>query len=1552
MSRIRGTFPVAIIAALRQTAQSMREHPDLLAKLVEYYRNHPSRGGCGIGAVADLEGKSHDVIEQALRGLGCMEHRGGSIDDTGDGAGLLIGTDVDFFRKFIAPGRHLPEGHALAVGVVFFPSGESTNIPPWQQEIDSTLRKHGLAPLAWRKVPVSERVLGRKAFDARREIWQVLIGEGMVAPEDLDTTLYRVKGHLERWFRGIYIPSFSSRTVSYKALVDGDQLRRFYADLTDPDMKSDVVVFHRRYSTNTFSNWYLAQTFRLISHNGEINTIKANRNAVRNLEAELGMQDVLMQQGSDSADLDRVVELFRMHGVPLMEALARVMPMAYRDLPRLTPEVVRYYQGVERALGTLGAWEGPAAIVATDGDVLVGQLDRMGLRPLRWLVTRQRRIFIGSELGALDIAAEDILETGQLDPGQAVAVDLRAKKILRPDEVLARVVEGSRINFGELAEARLTTLPAPKLPAAGAKQPVKPDNSILNLFGWNPERVKTARHMAQEGKEPITSMGYDRPLAVFSRQRPTLAKYFKQIVAVVTNPPIDPIREGSAFDTTVFLGRRPTAHEYEPVYNPEPQYRLPMPFITEDQTVRIRDAASPDRPRCAVLDCTFEYSEHQTSKVLAQRIADLTRAALLQVKTGQASILLLSDKMALVKPFAGVDGGAPEQKPRLPLPMILAVSAVHNALVAEGRRRHASLIVETGEVQEGHDAAVLIANGADAIHPHLFLQICLAHYKPGEGNGKDPITNGLAGLMECVKRTMSKMGITSVAGYCASRLFEAVGLDASVVDYYLPGVQSHLGGAGLDEIYEDIVARWKAGARPQGEGDLAIYRKDVWNELQQTARGNPGAYERFLSILAETPPVYLRDLLRFRPAGKALPVAVVAAPEEIIASTFRGAAMSHGALHRVAHRAIAAAFNAMGAMSNCGEGGEDDRRDRGRQWEADRSRIRQVGSGRFGVDARYLAHADEISIKIGQGAKPGEGGMLPAAKVTAEVAAIRKTQVGVTLISPPPHHDIYSIEDLAQLIYNLKQANPKARVSVKCPAVTDIGTIAVGVAKAGADVIDISGFEGGTGAASSSSIEHAGLPLERGISEVHQALVINGIRASVRLRADGGIKTGTDIAAILALGADEVSLGTALMIAEQCIFCHGCAKGNCPAGITTQSDLVARRLMTEKKGRSADEQLADEEEARYLDAKKGVETYLMALAGDLRARLAELGLRHPSELVGRVDLLEQRVVGDARIDKVDLSEVLTDPHGGRAGARAGRAQSALHIDVTSELNARIVAEVRGHLAGAGSADIQPVGPIEVKFPITNVDRAVGATLAYRMVLGELDPRAADGARRPVHLTFEGYAGQALGFNLIDGMYMRLDGYANDSVGEAMSGGKLVVRQPRVVDKRSDNSAIGNAACYGATGGTLYVEGRAGQRLGVRNSGAIMVTEGAGKYAFEYMTGGVGVVLGPVNPVLGSGMTGGVVWLLDEDGLAAERLHKDVKVDTATPEDLAGLRGLIQDYAAETGSERAKRLLLDWATASSKLLKVVPSEGGITAKPLTVVPRDESPGQLLQIRTTP
>ena len=1496
------------------------------AAIFKKYREHPGRGGCGVGALADPRGASRQLIELALAGLACVEHRGGGIDDTGDGAGLLLAVHRPFFERFVAPGKRLPAQDALGVGAFFFPFGEGQNAPPLQARIDALLRRQGLAPLGWRRVPVVPEALGAQARASQREPWQLLIGQGMLPPNDLSRAYFKVKAEVERQFPALYVASLQPRTVVYKALATGPQLQRYYPDLQDPSLATDLVTFHRRYSTNTLSNWALAQPFRVLAHNGEINTIKANRSALESLERELAQSGLLMQLGSDSADLDRAVELFACHGVSLPETILRLMPAAWRELADdAGGQGARFARGVQRALGTIAAWEGPAGVVASDGEVVVAALDRMGLRPLRWLRTRDGLFAVASELGALPISLTEITETGQLDPGEMIAYAPRTDTLERPGELRLRIARTTRLNTDELEGRALRSVP-PAENLAPAALPEKP----LALFGWTADRVKTVRFMAQEGKEPIVGMGYDRPLAILSNSRPPLFRYFKQTVAVVTNPPIDPLREGGAFDLTVHLGAVPSAHEDLPVYDPHPQFRLASPVLTSGQLAEVLQSSG--LPYAAVLDTTIPAPADE--KTLSAALSELGRAAVQAVKSGAATVIALSDRRAVtgllegISPWTGVNGGdaaaAPpgpanelsanslhandSAGPRVPLPMLLAVAAVHNALTGEGLRRACSIVADSGEIEEGHDVCVLLANGATAVCPWLMLKVATA--TSTRDPAPDPAGGAVPTLLKAidgtVKRVMSKMGICTVDGYRGARLFEAIGLSPALVDFYLPGIPSRVGGVGLAELAEDLNARAAEKVIPRAaeSGDQNVYRKEIWHDLQLAAKGDDReAYARFVRKLEETPPVYLRDLLHFRhQPAKRISLEEIEAGPDVVANTFRGAAMSHGSLHRTAHRAIAAAFNDLGSMSNCGEGGEDVRRNRGGAWAHCRSRIRQVASGRFGVDAAYLASADEIEIKIGQGAKPGEGGHLPAEKVTAEIAAIRRTRQGVSLISPPPHHDIYSIEDLAQLIASLRAVNPRARIGVKCPAVSDLGTIAVGVAKAGADVIAISGFEGGTGAANASSIEHAGLPLELGLTDAHQALVVNGVRGAVKLRADGGIKTGADVAKLLALGADQVSLGTALMIAEQCIYCHGCSKGNCPAGITTSDDQIGRRLMQPKTAAvraqlavlEADADAAEEE--RFLDARKSVKNYLLALAEDLRSHLAALGLKSPRQLTGRVDLLEQIAPGgSSRTRSVDLSSLLADlkPFVGKPSRVAiGCAPGALEPQLLEQL-AR-----EGSLRHQGE--------------ISTAERSFGARISGAIAEGALAPRG------PVALSFDGCAGQGFGFALVEPLSLRLRGYANDTVGEVMSGGQIAIVPPD--NRDTGRSLCGNAAAYGATGGALFIAGRAGQRFGVRNSGATLVCEGAGKYAFEYMTGGVGAVLGPCSAALASGMTGGELFVLD-DGQLARKLHADARQELMDADAQARLRELLRRHREATGSPVAGQLL-EYAALFAAMKRVV------------------------------
>jgi len=1448
-------------------------------RTLESIRHDPGRGGCGILAIADLLAPaSSDIVRQALAGLLRMEHRGGTLDSTGDGSGLLISPERSFFERFLPPGRSLASPkEPLIVGTFFFLHGER-NIRELTREVDLTLRREGLAPLCWRRVAVDESVLGLKAREDAPLIYQLLLAKGHRRESQLTVALYEVKAIIEARLAGLVnIVSLAPRTTVYKALATADQLARFYPDLGDPQFRSRVAVAHRRYSTNTFSNWNLVQPFRHIAHNGEINTITANCRAIRDADCALKLGNTLMNHGSDSAQVDRVAEMMAATGVNgIHEALRRMIPPAWSDEGDCDGR--RFFEANRRALGTLGAWEGPIAIVGTDGRVLTAVLDRMGLRPLRYVRTSGGRLIISSEAGAVPVEPGEIAAEGQLEPGGMIVADLESGEFVDQHLSTARIIGTTGLNFENLSTVDLR-------PIEGRIEPAELSARTLSAFGWTKERIRHLEDMVRIGKEPVYGMGNDMPLAIFSENHSRLYSFLHQIVAVVTNPPIDPIREGGAIDTTVYLGRSPRISRLSE-YKSYPQYELPHPVLANEELASL---FASEEPRLAAVRLDATFLDRGGSREMVRRIHDLTEQALGLIKSRRAAILVVSDLEAT-------------RGDRLPLPLLLVVSAIHQALADEGLRRDASIVAETASAHEAHDCAILLAYGATAVNPYAMYHLA--------GRGGDAAKRLTDAIVFTLRRVMSKMGITTMAGYRGSALFEAVGISSDVVEYYIPDTVSKLGGITMDDIYDDIVARFSSDDESLARNrNISVYRRDVTDALQLVARhGNErGDYDRFTGLLDDTPPVYLRDVLRFRDVAP-VPLKDVAEAGEIIRDAITGAAMSHGALNVTAHRAIAAAFNSFGSRSNSGEGGEDVRRNPGGEWEADRSRVRQIASGRFGVDASYLVHAEEVEIKIGQGAKPGEGGHLPGHKVTAEIARIRRTKEGTDLISPPPHHDIYSIEDLAQLIVNIRELNPRAKISVKVPSITGLGTIAVGIAKAGADVIVISGFEGGTGAASSSSITHAGLPLERGLCEAHQYLLVNGVRRRVRIRADGGIKSGTDVAKVMALGADEVSVGTPLLIAERCIYCRGCSRGNCPVGIATQdAEKQASRFMRKDVIWGSDVKVTERE--RYEEARDGVIRYLECLAEHTRRILASLGITRPADLVGRVDLLKQIETGNPRWDRLDLSEILFDFRGdsGSAGGNAGGAS----YEILGR-NREILSACEDMLSGGAER-------VSVSVDLRNSDHAVGASLA-----GEIARRGGLGRGRSIEIAASGYAGQAFGFGATGGMRLKLSGFANDAVAEIMGEGALVaVVPPAGVGHSGATHLIGNAAAYGATGGRLYVAGCAGQRFGVRNSGATLVCEGVGKYAFEYMTGGTGVVLGKCGPCVGSGMTGGELYIYDPDGDSRAKLHSDV--GPADPEGFEGLRAILDDFVSETGSAKAAEILEGWEEASKSFIRVVPRD---------------------------
>jgi glutamate synthase domain-containing protein 2/glutamate synthase domain-containing protein 3 len=1127
--------------------------------------------------------------------------------------------------------------------------------------------------------------------------------------------------------------------------------------------------------------------------------------------------------------------------------------------------------------------------------VVVAALDRMGLRPLRLQVTHDGFVFVGTEAGASAFPSDSIKKSAQLDPGEMVEIDLEKQCLRTTRELREKII-------AETAIAKDVPSARDVVPIGGAHRQLDPRRRerLLACFGWSSEERKGLRHLAKEGKEPITSMGWDRPIAILDPRPLPIYDYFHQTIAVVTNPPIDPIREGGAIDLSVHLGPRPPIFGKDGA-EPPSALLIEHPVLTNNIAPQVRSGI-PGKLLVRVV--TVNIAASSSPREMERALDDQIDACIRAIESRQANVLWFSDR------GAWEDG-------LVPLPLLLVIGGVHHGLIQRGLRRHASLVAEAGDVGEGHDLAVLLAHGADAVNPYLLFE----EVEELAGAMPDAIANVERSLTSSLKRIMSKMGITSIEGYVGSQLFEAVGISDEVIDRYLPGTSSRIGGLDLADIHRATLERSERtddGERNAPE-TVPVYRKAVTNALQEVARSDdPGAYARYIELVRETPPTYLRDLLEFKLCRSPLLLDEVEPAEAIVRACFRGAAMSHGALNSEAHRAIALAFNRIGSSSNAGEGGEDERRNRGGPWEEHRSRIRQVASARFGVDAEYLVNADEIEIKIGQGAKPGEGGHLPGYKVTAEIARIRRTREGVTLISPPPHHDIYSIEDLAQLIDSLRQVHPDARIGVKTPATVELGTILTGVAKAGADVISISGFEGGTGAASKSSIEHAGLPLERGLTEAHRALGAQGIRDRLILRADGGIKTGLDVAKLLALGADEVAFGTALMVAEQCIMCRGCSFGKCPTGITTQDPHYKKRFLAKVISRApgVDEQspLDDAEaEARIFQAADGIERVLVSIAGEVREILAALGLRTVRDLIGRADLLMQIRTKSRKTASIDLSAFLE----GATTTTTTRSGAPLRPREVYPLNRTLVE------ASAASFE-DPTKAIDARFRIENTDRSVGATAAGKLAAIYQRERFERGGyvRRHIRFRFSGCAGQGFGFALVDGMTLELDGYANDTCGAAMSAGSMIIVRPPPSDQGGAPHLVGNTACYGATGGSMFIGGRAGQRLGVRSSGATIVAEGAGKYAFEYMTDGIGVLLSESGPVIGSGLTGGTLYLLDERGDANRRVHQDTALVPLDAEDRALLREVLERFVDATGSALGARILEAFELSVRRFVKGV------------------------------
>ena len=1478
------------------------------------YDSQFEHDACGVGFVADRHGKpGHALLERALEALTNLSHRGAIDADgkTGDGAGVL--TQIPrrlFFREVERRGFHLRDVKELAVGVFFFPQDKKERVDCCEV-VETALKRRGLQLYCWREVPTDARVLGAKAAATAPFIEQALIGRGRVAAEEYERTLYLVRKEIERrtaHVNSFYVASLSHRTIVYKGLLAAPQLRAFYKDLGDRDYRTALAVFHQRYSTNTFPNWALAQPFRMAAHNGEINTISGNRNWMRAREGELRsslwqerveqLRPVIWPAGSDSASFDNTLELLTKSGRDLVHAMMMMVPPSYETAYETAhenasdggPAVRAFY---DHSACLMEAWDGPAALAFSDGRVVGATLDRNGLRPLRYVITDAGLVVVASEAGVVRLAEETVIEKGRLGPGRMIAVDTAQGVILRDDELKNGVA--SRRPYADWVRRAMVVCPSLTEPVSCEADDEVGLTARMKSFGYTLEDVqRVLEPMFAEGKEAVGSMGDDTPLAVLSAKPRLLYHYFKQRFAQVTNPAIDPIRERAVMSLDTLIGAR--GNFLEEAESDARLIKFRSPVLTNSKLEWLRE--NRDEVFAAVtLPALFAAGAGEAGLEMA--LGALCDEAVRSVEGG-CGILILSDR------------GVSESL--APIPMLLAVAAVHHRLIREGKRMRASLVAETGEAREEHHFACLIGYGASAVNPYLAFAVIAREVQRRGMSAAGALKNYKTAIENGLLKIMAKIGIATVSSYSGAQIFEALGVSDELIEQHFTGTPSRIGGVGLREIAGDALRFHAAAFAPQEANqltqleDVGYYRyraggeyhavnPAVFRALHKLIKtGDAKQYEAFSRAVETRPPTALRDLLDFRP-GCAVPVEEVE-PAEAIVRRFSTSGMSLGALSAEAHETLAVAMNRLGAKSNSGEGGEAPRRYRVREdGDSASSRIKQVASARFGVTPEYLVNADELEIKISQGSKPGEGGQLPGHKVSAEIAAIRHSVPGVTLISPPPHHDIYSIEDLAQLIYDLRQVNPRARIAVKLVSGAGVGTIAAGVAKAHADVIHLSGHDGGTGASPLGSIKNAGSVWELGLAETQQTLVLNGLRPRVRLRVDGGLKTARDVVIAAMLGAEEFGFATAALVAVGCVMARQCHLNTCPVGIATQ-----RPELREK----------------FAGKPEMVMQYFLSLAEEVRETLARLGVRSLGEIVGRSDLLGERKGAEIpKGVKLDLRAFLHRPVAPKMSEAAG----GLHVAPLGS-DGTEPDSLNEHIRQQASRAVKTGRPISLSYEIRNTDRAVGARLAGHIAGLYGNAGLREGT---IAVGFRGSAGQSFGAFCISGMRLTVTGEANDYVGKGMSGGEIVVRPAAEAGfDWSENALIGNTVLYGATGGALFVAGRAGERFAVRNSGADAVVEGVGDHGCEYMTAGTVVVLGAVGRNFAAGMTGGAAFVFDPDETFQKHCNQElVKLEALHEEgDVRLIRGLIQRHYELTDSARARAMLWDWKASRQQFWKVM------------------------------
>ncbi len=1459
---------------------------------------------CGTGFIANISGKkSYDIVRKAITSVCNLTHRGAVSADTqtGDGAGILTQLPVKFFLEEVQGlSSRIESEDELAVGMLFMPKANSDAYALCKTLVEYGISRRGLGLLGWREVPVDMRVIGENAALTAPYIQQILMKKPRhCSSDEFEWRLYLVRKEIEKHvlqtdIKDFYIASFSSRTIVYKGLMIATALDKFYPDLKKQSFESALAIYHQRYSTNTFPTWNLAQPFRMLGHNGEINTIQGNRIWTQAREAELPaeirgedvsvMKPLIQPRGSDSANLDNVLEAMTLTGRPVLHSMMMLVPESWRARNDLDEQVQDFY---EYCSCFCEPWDGPAALMFSDGITVGASLDRNGLRPARYKVTVDGLFVLGSEVGALEIDDALVVEKGKLGPGQMIAVDTARGLLLRDLDIKKEIA--ARMPYSQWVKDNMVSVPK----AVNDTITLPPAEELVRTqtcFGYSLDEIQLLfKPMAEGGKEPVGSMGDDAPLSVLSKLPKLLPTYFRQQFAQVTNPPIDPIRERLVMSLNTKLGYRRNWFTETPAH--AKQVLLDSPVVFNSELEKLRSFEDPAF-QATTISVLFPVAEDEAGMEKAlERICQQAERAANEGKY----LIILSDR--------GVD------REHAPIPILLAVGAVHNHLLRTNKRLKLSIVSETGEPRDVHHFATLIGYGSNAVNPYLIFETLQAMAGAGELenlSAQKALNNYRKAIEDGLLKVISKMGISVLGSYRGAQIFEAIGVSKEVVDRFFTNTPSRIGGIGLKEIAHDALERHQ---RAYGAVECELideghfrFRKNgerhAWSgealRAMQKLRKSEGfeEYDHLRKALNDSAPIGIKDLLEFRKVNSPIPIEEVE-PVEDIRKRFTTAAMSLGSISPETHETIAIAMNRIGGRSNSGEGGEDPRRSRILpNGDSANSAIKQVASGRFGVTAEYLSSAKEIEIKMAQGSKPGEGGQIPGDKVTPLVATLRRAIPGVPLISPPPHHDIYSIEDLAQLIYDLKQVNPRARVCVKLVSEAGVGTIAAGVAKAYADVILISGSNGGTGASPLSSIKNAGGPWELGIAETQQVLVMNGLRERVTLRTDGGMKTGRDIVIAAMLGAEEFNFGTAALISLGCKYVRQCHLNTCPVGVATQDERLRKRF-----------------DGRPEELIK----YFTAISEDIRQILASLGFRSLNELIGRTDLLQQKTITDhQRANTVDLTGILA------------------RRDYENEQRYRIWN--RNDKPGTPLDDIilQDVKdalrerlPITMKYKIRNVHRSVGTKLS-----GEVAYLYGDHGlpENTVELRFTGSAGQSFGAFLVQGIKMVLDGEANDYVGKGMCGGEIIIRPTRQGSNSAEDIIIGNTVLYGATGGALFACGRTGERFAVRNSGALAVVEGVGDHGCEYMTNGTIVVLGSTGRNFGAGMTGGVAYVLDIQGDFEKNYNPALisinKVDAA--DDIHFLQSIIYRHMNLTHSIRAQKIVMNWNDYQPLFWKIVPN----------------------------